>query len=76
VSQRLIPTGERSGLLTHIAATFPSFVPLIERESCARTTQHAGQGIYAPIVTKADRSAPDAQLSAPALHLPTPRATG
>jgi len=24
---------------------FPRSVPLIERESCARTTQHAGQGI-------------------------------
>ena len=50
----------------------------------ADTTNKAGpesfrrppQGIQARIITKArPRRPPDAQLSAPALHLPTPRAT-
>src|SRR6266480_3861829 len=59
------------------AAPFTSFGSVDRTRSCTRTTQHAGQGIQARIVTKADRAGhPDAQLSAQALHLPTPRATG
>ena len=59
------------------AAPFRSFGSVNRTRSCARTTQHAGQASGARIVTKRRRRRPpDAQLSAPALRLPTPRATG
>jgi hypothetical protein len=59
------------------AAPFTSFGSVDRTRSCAPTTQHAGQASGARIVTKRRRRRPpDAQLSAPALHLPTPRATG
>jgi hypothetical protein len=55
------------------AAPFTSFSSFHRTQSCARTTQHAGQGTQACIVTKRPTTqAPlDAQLSAaPVLHLP------
>ena len=45
-------------------------------QSCARTTRHAGQPSRPASHKTPTAKGPDAQLSAPALHLPTPRATG
>src|SRR5437773_11961424 len=59
------------------AAPFTSFGSVDRTRSGAPTTQHAGQASGARIVTKRRRRRPpDAQLSAPALQLPAPPATG
>jgi hypothetical protein len=60
------------------AAPFTSFGSFDRTRSCARTAPHAGQASGGPHRHKAPtaQAPPDAQLSAPALHLPTPRATG
>ena len=67
----------RSGLQTRIAAPFPSFgsvdrTRIVRSNYAARRPGHLGPDRHKGRPLRP----PDAQLSALALHLPTPRATG
>ena len=70
---RLLRSLEREGLVKARAAA--DFVVRADEKLTAFSGTTSGDSSSARIVTNADAQAPHAQLSAPALHLPTPRAT-